>query len=627
MWLGRRQWHVCVGLGVALSASGCFGIGKEEARAVACSPDPVVNPAFSIQGTIRYQDVKVLDTAVPPRLDYGQIEAKLARRVTVQALDNCGDVVVETQTLDDGSFTLSVPGNTISLAVAAHLKASSFSGTPCTGASWDVRIVDNTKSKAVWQYLTGLSFSSDAQAGVVTIPIAHNGTVYTDRSSAPFAMADTIVSAMDQVCQGTPATQFPVVYVNWSPKNQTASGDKTLGQITTSHFTVESWRGQLFPQLYILGKENDDTDEFDDAVVAHEFGHYVENSLYRSDTLGGSHSLSDMLDPRVAFGEGFGNAFQAMTNGNPLYVDTALEAQSSGFSFSVNTAPSSSNSHRHKGIHSETAVQWLLWRLYDLRDSAANSGNYGRIDNVLRNYQKSSPALTSLLTFAAYYNDLYGDSDSHDGSQGLRDLWSNAGLVAGNLRLAYDALCVGACDGSGGGGNASASSDVADPFDSDGDLGAAMELDGRIYNVSNPTGGSSPLVRLAEFWNPYRLLVAGTNPATAHDTIDAGHHSVNSYLYNKLGYVRWYRYTHNPALPAGGVRMDVVLGGGKSCSIDYTDMVVYHEGQIISTDYGFGGCPSVLFFAEPGEDYVITVDGVQLGSSGGVPSFSLTVDL
>ncbi len=614
MRLGRRQWHVCLGLGVALAASGCFSGAEPEARSVSCSPDPVIGAAFTVQGTVQHQDVKV----VANRLDYTQIQNKASRRVTVQGLDNCGGVVAEAQTLDDGSFTLAVPGNTVSIAVTSQLKTSNFSGAPCTGASWDVRIVDNTKSKAVWKYATGLSFSSNAQAGVITIPLAHNGSAYTDRSSAPFAIADTIVSAMDRVCQGTPNTQFPLAYVNWSPKNQAVSGDKTVGQITTSHFTVESWKGVMTPQLYILGKENDDTDEFDDGVVAHEFGHYVENSLYRSDTLGGSHSLSDMLDPRVAFGEGFGNAFQAMALGNPLYVDTSFDSQSSGFSFNVGTAPVSL---KHKGIHSETAVQWLLWKLYDMRDAATSSGSFGRIDNVLRNYQKSSSALTSLLTFAAYYNELYGDSDSHDGSQGLRDLWSNTGLISGNLRLDYNALCLGTCDGNG-----SAGSDAADPFDSDGDLGAGMAADNRVYEYSsgNPSGNLSGY-RDAVFWNPYRLLLPGVNASTSHDTIDAGPHNVNGYLYNKFGYVRWYRYTHHPASPSGGVRIDLTLGGGKSCGTDYTDMVVYRDGQIVSSDWGFGGCPSVLFLAEPGRDYVITVEGVQLGSSGGVPSFTMTV--
>src|SRR5699024_2060534 len=72
----------------------------------------------------------------------------------------------------------------------------------------------------------------------------------------------------------------------------------------------------------ILGKEDLDTDEYDSAVVVHEWGHYFENQMARSDSMGGYHGGGDVLDMRLAFGEGWGNALAGMVRDDPLYVDT-----------------------------------------------------------------------------------------------------------------------------------------------------------------------------------------------------------------------------------------------------------------------------------------------------------------
>ena len=78
--------------------------------------------------------------------------------------------------------------------------------------------------------------------------------------------------------------------------------------------------------IYILGDFTalgGDTDEFDQSVIAHEFGHYVEDRFGRSDSIGGDHGGSaTLLDLRVAFGEGWGNAFSGMVLGDPIYRDS-----------------------------------------------------------------------------------------------------------------------------------------------------------------------------------------------------------------------------------------------------------------------------------------------------------------
>jgi len=85
------------------------------------------------------------------------------------------------------------------------------------------------------------------------------------------------------------------------------------GLIGTTHFDGDG-------NLYILGDADSDTDEYDDHVIIHEWGHYFEQSFSRADSIGGPHGSGDRLDIRVAFGEGWGNAFSAIATDNPIYL-------------------------------------------------------------------------------------------------------------------------------------------------------------------------------------------------------------------------------------------------------------------------------------------------------------------
>jgi len=66
-------------------------------------------------------------------------------------------------------------------------------------------------------------------------------------------------------------------------------------------------------------------------VIVHEWGHYFEHNLSRLDSLGGLHSLSDKLDPRLAFSEGWSNALAAIVTEDPNYKDSFGIGQSGGF--------------------------------------------------------------------------------------------------------------------------------------------------------------------------------------------------------------------------------------------------------------------------------------------------------
>lgn len=69
-------------------------------------------------------------------------------------------------------------------------------------------------------------------------------------------------------------------------------------------------------RLFILGGilgnvSSADTDHFDDSVILHEYGHFLEDAYGNSQSPGGSHDGRSTIDPRLAWSEGFANYLQA----------------------------------------------------------------------------------------------------------------------------------------------------------------------------------------------------------------------------------------------------------------------------------------------------------------------------
>jgi len=98
-------------------------------------------------------------------------------------------------------------------------------------------------------------------------------------------------------------------------------------------------------KLYILGGKNGDvktadTDHFDNSVILHEYGHFLEDVYSKSDSPGGSHNGNSVIDPRLAWSEGWGNFIQAAILETNYYADTAGycndTVESSGTSCNLN---------------------------------------------------------------------------------------------------------------------------------------------------------------------------------------------------------------------------------------------------------------------------------------------------
>jgi len=179
----------------------------------------------------------------------------------------------------------------------------------------------------------------------------------------------------------------------WSVNNVIAAGDVdiTAGELPTSAYyrTIDS--------LFILGDDMSDTDEFDDHIVGHEWGHYFEDTLSRSDSPGGSHFLGESLEATLAFSEGWGYAIAAMGLNDPVYCDTGRPGSSGGFGLNAE-----SSGFGVQGWFNEVSVLTFLYDLWDTSDDGTDNSSVGftPIYNVMTGPQIFTEGFTTLFAFA-----------------------------------------------------------------------------------------------------------------------------------------------------------------------------------------------------------------------------------
>jgi len=261
-----------------------------------------------------------------------------------------------------------------------------------TGAQWNVQVVDNTSSDALYSIAGNLS-------NVGTVNSIRNlnagsgwgGSSYTGtRAAAPFAILNPIYDSLQKIVAVDPDVVFPSADFNWSVNNRAANGNRANGEIGTSSYIGNG-------EIFILGDDNSDTDEYDGHVVVHEWGHYFEDQLSRSDSIGGPHSSGQELDPRVAMGEGFGNALSGIMTDDPFYRDSGGSQQSGGFSINV-------EANNPAGWYDEGTVQSVLYDIFD----TANDGDDTLALGLQPIYEvftatsyREQPLFTSIFSFLA----------------------------------------------------------------------------------------------------------------------------------------------------------------------------------------------------------------------------------
>jgi len=282
-------------------------------------------------------------------LDYNNSFRAPIRGAVIEAVNASGDIIASGLSNPDGTYTLSVNSNT---DMRLLVKAQLFSDET---AKWNFSVTDNTQNNQLYVL---------------------QGSVY---------------SAVQKFIDVNAAIDFPALELRWSINNKTQLGVRSEGRIGTSAYFPDEDGGVI----YLLGEEGRDTDEFDPHVILHEWGHYFEHRLSRSDSIGGFHALNDRLDARVAFSEGWGNALSAIITGDPIYRDSAGTSQASGFSFNIEAGAAS-----NPGWFNEASIGTIIYNVFGGSSDAA-SEDLAPLYNVMSSdAYKNSPVFTTIFALA-----------------------------------------------------------------------------------------------------------------------------------------------------------------------------------------------------------------------------------
>lgn len=379
------------------------GTIDSEAKAVHIEVTNNAISTVSVSGTITYD-------YVPPNsdyigLNYAGTTQKPTPFIVVEAVDANNNTLAAGVTDSNGNYALDVPQNSsVKIRARAQMLRSDT-------VIWDVKVLDNTNSYALY-VMEGSFFTTTTSDSTGHNLRADSGwgtnSYVSERTAAPFAMLDSVYHSITKVLTANENTVFEPLKINWSIKNNAYDNDIENGEIGTSYYTENN--------LFILGDADggvtSDTDEYDDHVIAHEWAHYYEDTFSRSDSVGGIHSDGDILDIRVAFGEGWGNAFSAIALNNPVYFDTFGTSQSNGFNFNMET-----ETKNNPGWYSEGSVQRIIYDLYDSNDDGPDvlSLGFTPLHQVFTGAQKNTSVFTSIFTFInAIKNENLADASTID---------------------------------------------------------------------------------------------------------------------------------------------------------------------------------------------------------------------
>jgi PKD repeat protein len=377
-------------------------LGKQgNATSTILSALPVPSPSVIISGKVTYDRVPFWPVGSSQKgLNYSGTFSAPARGIVVELLKSDDSFLAATTADSQGNYSFVAPQN-MDVYIRARAQALVLDSSG-SSATWNLQVKNNTNSNALYamkggQFNTGVSNQNRGTMNADSGWPGFNGTSYTGpRVAAPFAILDTLYTALQfVVTQGTnPSIALPALDVYWSPSNKAADGNPATGQITTTWFQPAATSGGFLRGIYVLGDDGNDTDEYDEHVLTHEFQHYLQDVTSRDDTVGGLHSLAEKLDLRVAFSEGYANAFSGMALNDPVYRDSSGSKQGSDFNYNLESLLPAT-----LGWYSESTISRLVWDLFDTAQDANDKVSlpYASIATVFQNQLRTGQPLTSVF--------------------------------------------------------------------------------------------------------------------------------------------------------------------------------------------------------------------------------------
>lgn len=167
--------------------------------------------------------------------------------------------------------------------------------TNTAGVVYNAEVRNNTSANAVYTSITATvprTLPADALPVNLDVPMGAAAEAFNAFDCAIWAF--DYIAAIDALAGLPPLAPLPQVILFWEP-----------GSVAGTFFDPGTNR------VFLRGIVADD-DGFDDDIVLHELGHFVSVNWSSDDSPGGFHSITDLLDPRLAWSEGWAHYFSSV---------------------------------------------------------------------------------------------------------------------------------------------------------------------------------------------------------------------------------------------------------------------------------------------------------------------------
>ena len=350
-----------------------------------------------LTGTVSFN--RVMHDLITNVWDTNHVLQRPARGVLVELIAG-DDVLDNTYTDIYGTYQFTAPSYEDHPKVNIRISSKLYSSS-----QWLVELKNNTEyDEEEKEYPLYKIKSADIDLEKATIPsdedlasdagfkawlslvVVDFNNDHTSREAAPYAVLDTVYTIMTSLhTEWDSSLVFPDLTVYWSIKNTAINGSFNEGEIGSTRYR--------WGDIILTGDASSDAEEYDEMVIAHEYGHYFQDVFSRDNSVGGIHTFSDHLNMSVAFSEGFATAFAGMVLKQSVYRDGSPQG---GFHINLEE-----NIIEPAGWFNERSVISLLYDFYD-SDNGVNDttslGMRGILDAVHDGIPPQS-AQTSIFSF------------------------------------------------------------------------------------------------------------------------------------------------------------------------------------------------------------------------------------
>jgi hypothetical protein len=320
-----------------------------------------------------------LDTSALVRLSVNDLsgnrmhgEPNPIRHAEIRVTSSNGTILQCAETDQDGAFSFPVPHGGGDYLVSIASRSNNDKNTA---------YVLNNPTNNEFYAISQTVISTSNTTGIRLVASA-TGTM----EGAAFNILDQIHKSQDYLrsqtagCATTysgciPFTTAPIVYAYWMKGFNPGSYVGVAGSGISFYLNGKR-------ELYILGGLNGnvdsaDMDHFDNSVIIHEYAHFLEDQFGNPNSPGGSHNGNSVIDPRLAWGEGWANFFQGAVLSRALYRDTygrigcttsQQQSTCTGHFFNEPLNPEVGSNYNDKPVHEgegnfrEFSVARLLYR-------------------------------------------------------------------------------------------------------------------------------------------------------------------------------------------------------------------------------------------------------------------------